>query len=336
MAAELDSHVAGYWERCLEVGHGDGLPIVPPTEEAVEAMVRATGLAADEALGQFPPSNATITVGDLAVNAVLAGCRADYAPVLVSVVRALVQPEFDLVGVATSTKGSAPLLIINGPVRREIEVNCGGDVFGARFRANATIGRTVRLLIINVGRSRPNELDRGTLGHPGRFSYCIGEDEEGSPWEPLHVERGCGPEDSAVTVFGGEGMRLVNVHYNTAEAVLAGVADTLASTGIYNDHNIVRRAPCVVVFAKEHRDLLAGAGWTKQAIRESIFEEAVLSPEALRRVGSDADGPVPVLERPEDILLIAAGGVAGRFAGVIPGWSWQSQPVTERVEFPAS
>lgn len=328
---EITGEVLAMMESQLESEFSDGLPIFPPTEEAVAALVASTGLDAGEVLGRFPPSMADITVQTVAVNAVMAGCKPSYGPVMVAAVRALIDEEFDVWGVAASTKGSAPLLIINGPVRNEIGVNCRGNVFGHGFRANATLGRAVRLMILNVGGARPNELDKGTMGHPGRFSYCIGEDEEHSPWVPLHVERGLQAGDSAVTVFGGESLRLVNVHYNRPEAVLAGVCDTLACTGIFNPSNITGRSPHVIVFAKEHRDLFHAYGWTKKTIREYVAEHSIVSADDLRRAGGEADGPLRVVENPDDLLIVAAGGHAGRFAAVVAGWSWQSQPVTVRV-----
>lgn len=330
-AAAGDATVLAAIEQQFESPSSDGLPVVPPTRAAVAAMVERSGLEGGEVLGEVAPSNAPITVEQMAINAVMAGCRADYAPVLVAVVRAMTDEAFDLVGVACSTKGSAPLVIVGGPVCDEIGINCRGNVFGHGFRANATIGRAVRLIILNVGRSIPNQLDRGTLGHPGRFSYCIGEDSD-APWEPLHSERGgLNPGQSAVTIFGGEGMRLVNNHYNEAEAVLHSVADCLASTSIYNESNITARSPHVLVFAKEHRDLLATAGWTKRRIREFIHEHAVVSAAGLRAAGNNGSEAERVVGEPDDLLVVAAGGSAGRFAGVIPGWSWQSQPVTKAV-----
>lgn len=326
-----EDRALGFIEAQLESEWSDGLPVVPPTPEAVRSFVTHSGLAADTVLGEFRPRQSRVTVQDVAVNAIMAGCRPDYARVVVALARALMDEEFDVWGVACSTKGSATLVIVNGPVRNEIRINCRTNVFGPGFRANATIGRAVRLMILNLGGARPNELDKGTLGHPGRFSYCIGEDEESSPWTPLHVERGLAADDSAVTIFGGEALRLVNVHYNSADAVLAGMVATLACPGIFNANNITGRSPHVLVFAKEHQDLLAEAGWDKRRIREHIAEHAIISEDALRRVGGEASGPVRVVEDPDQLLIVAAGGHAGRFAGVIPGWSWQSQAVTVRI-----
>ena len=327
-----ESAILDFIERSMDEPFSDGLPIVPPTGPAVAAFVVASGLAADTFLGEFRPRQSRVTVRDVAINAVMAGCKPDYAPVVVALARALMDEAFDVWGVACSTKGSATLVIVNGPVRNAIGINCRTNVFGPGFRANATIGRAVRLMILNLGGARPDELDKGTLGNPGRFAQCIGEDEEDSPWVPLHVERGLSAGQSAVTVFGGESLRLVNVHYNSADAVLAAMVDTLAVAGVLNANNITGLSPHVMVFAKEHRDLLHAAGWTKQSIREYVAENAIIGEELLRRVGGEASGPRRVVEDPDQLLIVAAGGFAGRFAGVLPGWSWQSQPVTVAVD----
>jgi hypothetical protein len=328
---QIEGEIVAMLEAYLDSSTSDGLPILPPTERAVAAFIEHSGLDADVLLGRFRPRETEVTVRDVAINAIMAGCKPQYARVVVATARALMEEAFDVWGVTCSTKGSAPLVIVNGPVRAQIDCNCRGNVFGPGFRANATLGRAVRLMVLNLGGALPNELDKGTLGHPGRYSYCIGEDEEASPWPPLHTERGLRAEDSAVTVFGGESLRLVNVHYNTARAVLDGVVDTLACTGIYNANNLLGRAQHVIVFAKEHRDLLHSEGWTKLSIREYIAANAVIPAADLLRVGGEADGPAAVVQDPNDLLIVAAGGHAGRFAAVIPGWSWQSRAVTKVV-----
>src|SRR5688572_11234954 len=174
---QIEDQIVAMLEAHLESEFSDGLPIFPPTQRAVDAFVARTGMTSEHVIGTFRPRESEITVRSVAINAVMAGCKPEYAPVLIATVRALIEEEFDVWGVACSTKGSAPLIIINGPVRDEIGINCRCNVFGPSFRANATIGRAVRLMILNLGGAKPNELDKATLGHPGRFSYCIGEDE---------------------------------------------------------------------------------------------------------------------------------------------------------------
>lgn len=319
-------------EGAFDSPFSDGLPIVPPTQESVRRFVAHSGLEADAVLGPMAPSLTDVTVHDLAVSSVMAGCRPEYAPVVVAAVRCLIDEDFDLYGISCSTKGAAPLLIVNGPVRSELGFNATGNVLGHGFRANATISRALRLLTLRVGGALPMQLDRATMGHPGRYAFCVPEDEEGSPWEPLHVERGLALTDSAVTAFGGEAPRQVNMHHNTPEAVLAATADTIATTGVFSASNITGRSQHVVVYAKEHRDLLHENGWTKPLIKEYLAEHAVLSTSRLAAVGTEVEADQHVIESPDDVLILAAGGPAGRFAAVITGWSWQSRPITTKVE----
>jgi hypothetical protein len=327
-------------ERYMEAG--DGLPVVPPTSALVAEMAAASGLAPETELGRMPPSLKAVTVRDVAINAVLAGCKPDYMPVLIAAARGLCHRDFDLFGVATSTKGAAPLLIVNGPIRHTIGLNCRGAVFGPGFRANATIGRAVRLLILNVATSRPHVLDKATMAHSGRFSFCIGEDEEDSVWAPLHVERGLSPDQSAVTLWGGEAPRQVSIGDNSGEAILIAVCFTLASIGVRpvasarpeeQEHELdPNGTPHVLVFAKEHRDILIREGWTKAKIREFVCENTYVPDEIYRRMGRNPAEMRSVVGSPDDILVVAAGGDAGRFASVLPGWTRQSRPVTVPIE----
>jgi hypothetical protein len=328
----LDEKAVAALDAYMDGAMGDGLPVIPPTDGSMAAMVAGMGGPPGTVIGIMPPGQGEARVEHLAANAILAGCRPEHGPVVLAAVRAMLDEAFTLAGVACSTKGCAPLVIVNGPIRHALGMNAKGNVLGHGNRANATIGRAVRLIVQNVGQALPDVLDRATLGHPGKYSYCIAEDEEGSPWEPLHVERGLDPSDSAVTVFGGEAPRLVNVHKGTAEAVLFAIADTMATVGILNEDNITGRCPHLVVLATEHRDMLAADGWTKSAIKAFIREHAVISREALERMGASSPEATPVLTADDDVLLVAAGGDAGRFACVIPGWSGMSQPVTREIE----
>jgi hypothetical protein len=178
------------YETWFERGVTDGLPIVPPTRERVTRMLAGTRRSAGELLGEMPPNYGRVTVDKAAINAVMAGCRPEYPPVLIAAAEAVCDPAFNLHGVATSTHFSAPLVVVNGPVRARIGLNAGFGVFGPGHRANATIGRALRLLMINVGGARPGEISMSTFGHPGRYTYCIAEHEEASPWPPYHVELG--------------------------------------------------------------------------------------------------------------------------------------------------
>src|SRR6266850_633011 len=187
------------FDAWFDKGVTDGLPVVPPTRERVETLLAATRRGRDESLGEMPPNYGRVTVEKAAVNAVMAGCRPEYLPVVLAAAECACDPAFNLHGVATSTHFSAPLIVVHGPVRQRIGLNCSFGVFGSGYRANATLGRALRLLMINVGGARPGEISMSTFGHPGRYTYCIGEHEEASPWPPYHVARGLPPGSSAVT-----------------------------------------------------------------------------------------------------------------------------------------
>jgi hypothetical protein len=230
------------------------------------------------------------------------------------------------------------LLIVNGPVARELDVNAGDNLFGPGWRANMTIGRAVRLVMRNVCGSRPGTLDRGTLGHPGKLSYVIAENEAESPWPPLHVERGFRADQSAVTVIAAAGPRqFYNQLSNTAEGILTTLADDMRSSG-----NLTGQPNFVVILAGEHMHTIAGDGWTKAMIREFLFARTQNSHAHLKQTHQMA-GAVqpgdetrmrPLVESPDDILVVAAGGRAGAFSCYVPGWGGKrsSQAVTKEVK----
>lgn len=330
-----DEDAAAVAEEYLDSELSDGLPAVPPTPARIAAMIEGMGRPPGTVIGTLPPGDGEATVDHVAANAVLAGCRPEYGPVVLAAVRAMTREEFGLYGVACSTKGAAPLAIVNGPIRHRVGMNSGGNVFGHGNRANATIGRALRLVLQNVAQAAPGVLDAATLGHPGKYAYCVAEDEEGSPWEPLHADRGLAAGDSAVTVLGCEAPRQVGVQPSSGAALLGAVAHTLASaetcggaSGLGGDRN----APHLVVFAREHRDVLAAESWTRAAIAEYLVEHAVAPAALVRTVTGIPDAePVRAISSAGDVLVVAAGGTAGRFSAVCPGWTWQSRPATARV-----
>ena len=219
-------------EFCYQQGWTDGLPVVPPSEERVAAFLGYLGRERDEVLGGVPERRRTVTVEQVVANAVMAGCLPDYAPVVVAAVEAMLQPTFNLVGPSASLGGSAILVIVNGPVVDELQINSRNNLFGAGNRANATIGRAVRLVLMNTCGAIPGLFDRSCLGHPGKYTYCIAENAADSPWLPLHAERGFSPTDNAVTVFACEGPRQVrNSITPTPEGVLTTIADAMSSLG---------------------------------------------------------------------------------------------------------
>ena len=215
---DADHDPAELLEAYFERGWTDGLPIVPPTEKSIAQMLAGAGLRGEEVIGQIPARNVVVTADKVAINAVLAGCRPEYAPVVVAALRGLCRPEFAYHGPASSTGGSAMVLIVNGPIGRAAGVNSGNNLFGQGVRANATIGRAVRLVMMNVMSTRPGFLDRATLGTPGKYSFCFAEHEDDPPWEPLHVARGLRAEDSAVTVYASNS--LYQVYNQLAAAII--------------------------------------------------------------------------------------------------------------------
>jgi hypothetical protein len=325
-------------ETYFEKGWTDGLPIVPPTEEKIWAMLDTMGKQPEDILGEIPARARTITAEKLAINAVLAGCLPIYAPVLLAAVEALCDPLFSVHGPTASTSGMGILTIVNGPIASQIGMNAGENLFGPGWRANATIGRALRLLLRNVCGAVPGVLDRSCFGHPGKFTYCIAEDETHSPWTPLHAERGIPLEESAVTLFAGESPHQVaNQLASDPEAILSTIADVMVAGGRLS----LSGQQFVVIIAGEHRRRLIEHGWTKKDVRGWLHEHAVRSEEDLARAGrlpsaetaTQAARKYPAVNDPDDILVVAAGGEAGGYSVVIPGWSGRlhSQAITKMI-----
>ena len=318
--AGLVEAVEEYFDR----GWTDGLPVVPATAEAVRPFLDVMNLDPADVVISEPVRRRTITAEQVAINAVLAGCRPDYMPVLVAALEAMSDPSFSLHGAITSTGGSATLVVVNGPIRQRLGFNSGTNVFGPGWRANATIGRAIRLITLNCLGAQPGVLDKSTQGHPGKYSYCIAENEEDNPWEPLHVERGVARDASAVTVFAAEAPHNVLTHYGeTADAILVTLADTMASLGSFSP------GQSFVVLAPEHVNILKRDGWTKPRIKDELYARARRSHADLKRAGKLAGMVTPEDENrwmhrgsgPEDIHLMVAGGGAGGHSAFIPSWS---------------
>src|SRR5438309_438708 len=255
----------------------DGLPIVPPTEERVRAMLGQS--PPDRSLGAMPPLWRQATLEKLAVNAVMAGCEPTYFPVVVAAVEAMLEPAFNLYGVQATTHPVAPLLIVHGPIARALGVHAGSGCFGPGFRANATIGRAIRLILMNVGGAWPGRYDMATQGSPAKFTYCIAEREDASPWGPLYTG------ESAVTVFGGEAPHNVNDHVSTGAAgILATVADTAVSLGS-NVGWYFSQSQLLIVLGPEHAATVAGGGFTRADVQRYVFEPARLPLRTLKLGG---------------------------------------------------
>ena len=336
-------------ESLFERGVTDGLPGVPPTRERVEQALAAVDRPADELVALVPPNYGRATVEKIAVNAVMAGCRPEYLPVVLAAVEAICDEAFDLHGVSATTNAPAPLLVINGPLRKTLDVNCGAGVFGPGWRANATIGRAVRLVCVNVGGAKPGVVSMSTLAHPGRYTYCIGEWEEQSPWEPLHVEHGFERGESTVAVLAADAPLGVYDHRSrTATDLLSTIA---ASMAVIMNHKMTHWGDTLLVLGPEHARTVADDGWDKTEMRRFLFErlqrpvrELVpgrdggegLPEHVLRKFAHPErdDTRVPKFRAPEHIKIVVAGGTAGRFSAIVPGWSFSkgSNLVLRRIQ----
>jgi len=324
-------------EEMFERGWTDGLPVVPPTADRVEKMLgRFTGSAS---LGEVPPAMGDATLERLAACAVLAGCRPEYFPVVVAAASAALDRRFNLHGQAVTTQPAGQLIVVNGPVRHELGMNSGMGALGPGNRANLTIGRALRLMIELTGGAMPGTLDRSTLGHMGKIGFCIAEAEEVSPWEPLHVERGFAAEQSVVTLIGSDAPLSISDHRSRTPEDLAYImAWAAASTWSTNWWPLTD--PSVFVICPEHAEMFRAHGWTKRRLREFMFEAVHKPARDLRRGEttplvhrSDPGAEVHKWASPDAIVLLVAGGEAGRYSAVLgPCTGMGSEIVSAEVE----
>jgi len=336
-------------EALFARGVTDGLPVVHPTEERVLRMLSGTRRDPQETVALVPPNLAPATVEKIAINAVMAGCLPEYLPVVLAAVEAACTDAFNMHGVLATTYPAAPLLVVNGPIRARIRMNSGLNALGQGNRANATIGRALNLVVRNLGGGRPGEVDRATLGQPGKFTYCLAENEEENPWSPLHVERGFTPGDSTVTLFAAEAPRvIVDQTSRTARGVCTSLGLAMQSVahprwGGYGD--------VFLVLSPEHVQTIARDGWSKDDVRARIQEvtsrplSELLADEDCREgvpaklaAGSDpATVRLSKFRDPAKIHVVVAGGPAGKFSAVIGGWvqgPMGSEIVTRKIEEP--
>jgi hypothetical protein len=305
-------------------GWTDGLPIVPPTADAVHACLDWAMTPPDQLLGIEPVRGVPVSAEKLAINAVMAGCLPMHFPVVLTAFAAMLRPEFLLHGATSSTGGCAVLVVLNGPIRRELGASGTFNALGNSDRATAVIGRAIRLALINILEVRPGGIDRSTLGHPGKFSYCVAEDEEDSSWLPLHVQRGLPPEVSAVTVMAAGSPRQVMNEWTIApEEILATFAAEMRAN---MRHYSIWGGNYALVIPKQLRDHLQAAGWSKTDIATFIHARARIHRREWAEVGKGAvvrdrgDTEHAALAAPDQLLVIAAGGPAGGFGAVIPPW----------------
>lgn len=327
-------------EAFVERGWTDGLPVVAPTEARVLRMLAGTRRDPAEVVAVVPPDLVPCTVEKVAINAVMAGCKPEYLPVVLAALEAACTDEFNAHGVLATTMPVGPVLVVNGPIRHRIGMNSGVNVLGQGNRPNSTIGRVLQLVIRNVGGGRPGGVDRATQGNPGKVGLCFAEDEEGSPFEPFHVSRGCAPWTSAVTVFAGEGPRgVVDQLSRDPDSLTRSIA---ACLGTVAHPKLAGRYDALLVLGPEHGRVLRRGGWDRarfvgrlRALLEVPIEEVA------RGAGGIAEG-MPATESNQrlakfadgGLLIVHAGGGAGLFSSIIAGWTSGpagSQPVTREV-----
>jgi hypothetical protein len=329
-------------EACFERGWTDGLPVVPPTDARILRMLEGTRRRPGEVVGRVPPNLAECTVEKVAVNAVMAGCRPEYLPVVLAALEAALEPVFTLHGLLCTTCFSGPVVVVNGPVARRIGMNWGINALGQGNRANATIGRALQLIVRNVGGGVPGELDRATLGGPGKYTFCFAEDETDPTWEPLSVARGIAPGTSAVTLFQGDGIQgFIDQRSRTPAEITRSLAMALSAVG---HPKLCQFTNAMLVLCAEHYAIYRDAGWGRARItaelhcalqmkREDVVQDA-------RGVGEGVDPKriealVPKFWD-DGLLIVRAGGEAGLFSAILAGWTGgrfhdQSQPVTREI-----
>ena len=337
-------------EFMFDQGFSDGLPLVPPTPERVMRMLAGTQRDPQEIIAVMPPNMGEVTVEKVAINAVMAGCKPEYMPVINTIVQAICTDAYNIHGVMATTMGASPVVVVNGPIREQIGMNMKLGALGQGNRANATIGRAVRLVIRNVGGARPGGTERSTLGNPMKFTMCFAEWEERNPWGPLHVERGFKEQDSVVTVYTmSSGPTLIVDQDSRSGDKLAGTMG-LSLESAFNP-KAHYSTDCLLVVVPEHVDTFVSDGYTKADIRRRIQEVTAkpirdlmaneisgtgFKPEVVASMGEGAmDKVLPKFRTEDDIHIVVAGGEAGKFSGAFHGWATGeigSMPVSQKIE----
>jgi hypothetical protein len=324
-------------------GWTDGLPIVPPTKDRVQEMLKGTQLKPDQIVGTVELMKGQATVEKIAANAVMAGCRPAYLPVLIAAVQAVAETAFGLYGLASTTNPDTPMLIVNGPIARQLEINSGTNALGRGWSANATIGRALHLIVNNIGGSWPGVTDMSCLGTPGDFAMMLAENEEKNPWQPLHVELGYSKEANVVTAVGAEGTRNLLGSGLGSKAYMKMVADHLVGS----EH--IRRPVVVLIIAQDTAAMLAREGWTKAKIKEFIqqnaripfskYKERFIDTHRAREAPAsilqtkDPNGMIPVPMIDNFIILVAGG--PGEKSMLIPCWGG-SKAVSKEIKLPGN
>jgi hypothetical protein len=343
---DLPGNVSDLNDYFDQQGWTDGLPIIPPTEDLVRAMLEASPVPAEQVLGRLAPRNGTVTVEKVAINAVMAGCRPAYFPVVLAAVKAVLQPQFNAGAITTTTGGAAPVVIVSGPIAGRLGIHSGTAVLGSGHRANATIGRALRLTMRNLGGATADTMEKSTHGWPGKYTMCFAENAARTPWEPLHVELGFAPDTSIVIVVAARGIiTAVEASQESGLGDLETLVSSMRWEGISGYAYQARGASPVVVLGPEHAAEIAAAGFGRKAVKEYIFRHARMPLRQLRDRGhwgarswpedwehQPEDFLVPLVTDPEKLILVVAGG-DGRHSSWFPAWS-ATQRAIEVIEEP--
>ncbi|NKB34060.1 MAG: thioredoxin [Pseudomonadales bacterium] len=329
-------------EACFDRGWSDGLPVVPPTAVRVIRMLKGTHRSADEIIGNVPPDNLPCSIEKVAINAVLAGCKAEYFPTVLASVEAALQDKFCMHGLLCTTYFSGPVMIVNGPVIKQIGINSGVNALGQGSRANATIGRALQLLIRNVGGGIPGGIDRAVMGNPGKYTYCFAEDESDEDWTNLAQDRGYDRSDSVISLFAGEGLQpIVDQRSRSPESLAKTISNSLRSvvnTKLYG------AADAILVISPEHRRVFRQAGWSKQDLRQALYDNLMIpGAEVVRGAHDVAEGMPEKFKdkllnkfRDDGLHIVTTGGKAGMFSAIISGWVASgekgSQLVSQKIQ----
>lgn len=332
----LDTFMARNWT--------DGLPVILPTPDRVTAMLAGGGVEVDEVLGAVPARHKTVTAGLVAVNAVMAGCRSDYFPIVLAAIRAMLDPLWNANGSLTSTGGSAACVVVSGPMARDIGMNSKGNLFGPGFRANATIGRAVRLVAMNVIGARPGLQDESSMANPGKYTFCFAEEDPVEPWHPLRVQLGFERQDTTVTVMATEAPRQIGSHTTgEAESLLRTFVSIMKAPATFI---VGKGGQGIIVIGPEHQFVLRDCGWTQDQVRSFLTHETRVTPGELVAAGvplevegnqhylpPSPDGKYPTILSEQDLFIVTAGGHGAGWSAYIPAFSPNRhiRAVTRRV-----
>ncbi len=342
----IDLDDADVFEEFHRRGWTDGLPVVAPTPQRVEAMLEYAGLAPEVVLGGVEARSRSLSAQQAAANAVMAGCAPEHFPLAAAALCAMLDPAFNAHTVMTSTGGAAFCLLVSGPVTTQLDMATRQNALGPGNRANAAVGRTLRLVARNVFGARTGEMDASSIGHPGKFTLCLAEDTPPAPWEPLRVELGYGSDDSTVTILATEGPRQVANHLNPSpEGILTTMAAAMSCPATYT---VGKGTQAVAVLGPEHTGALIEAGWTRARVREFLATTSRVTPSEIEASGvlletdtrhdmtPGPDGKLPAVRGADDLFLVTAGGHGAGWSAYIPMWAptLHSIAVTRRVPAP--